>query len=187
VNETELLRGQLAIERAHASAVANASASALHAADGGALGAGGPLAEFRDACVSYLVCVLAWFEERDQRLSDLVRLRLEAGGPVRRALEEALARPGRSREVLERLEAAVNRSPSGWAEFAQYFNGVWSARRDTIDTLFAFNAHIGDWRAVAGIDADSILEEKQRYASVAERLPDGASLAAAPAQSGSDR
>jgi len=126
---------------------------------------------------------LAWFEERDERLGDLPGARFAPEDAARRALEEALARPGRSRETLERLAAAVASPatagaspPSGWSEFAQYFNGVWSARRDAVEALLAPNPRVGDWRAVAGIDADSILEERQLYARVGERLPPGVSL-----------
>jgi hypothetical protein len=54
---------------------------------------------------------------------------------------------------------------------------VWSARRDAIDALLAASPRTTDWRLIAGIDADSILEERQRYARVSAALPGGASLA----------
>src|SRR2546422_364025 len=98
MNEIQMIRAQLTAERQHASTVANACATALGRRNAVALSSGPALEEFRQACVDYLVCVLAWFEERDQRLS-------------------------------------------------------------------------------AGIDADSILEERQRYARVSAALPGGASLA----------
>jgi len=191
MNEIQLLRTQLATERQHASAVANACVSAL--ADGASPVAGdSPLGQFLRASVDYLVCVLAWFEERDQRLTELVRAWPEV--PARRALEEALARPGRSREVLERLEAACARTAAGappagvagdgargrWQEFAQYFNSVWSARRDAVDAVLAASPRPADWRTVSGIDADSILEERRRYAQVSLRLPPGTTLSALP-------
>ena len=181
MNEIELIRGQLATEHQHADAVASACATALQRPESPSPG----LAEFRQACVDYLVCVLAWFEERDQRLGDLARTRLAAADPARRALEDALARPGRSRETLERLAAAVagtlaggSSSQASWSEFARYFNGAWSARRDAVDALLAPNPRVGDWRAVAAIDAESILEERQLYARVSERLPPGVKLSA---------
>ena len=182
MNEIDLIRGQLVTQRQHAGAVANACAMALERAESSTPA----LAEFRQSCVDYLVCVLAWFEERDQRLSDLGRARFAPEDAARRALEDALARPGRSRETLERLAAAVastptagNSSQSSWSQFARYFNGGWSARRDTVDALLAPNPRVGDWRAVAGIDADSILEERQLYARVSERLPPGVVLGSA--------
>jgi hypothetical protein len=195
MNEIELLRTQLATERAHLSAVANACAGALGGASG-PLAGGSPLAQFLQASADYLVCVLAWFEERDQRLTDLARALPEA--PERRALAEALALPGRSREALGKLEAACARSVATlaapenagdaarrhWQEFAQYFNGMWSVRRDALGGLLAANPRPGDWRAVCGIDADSILAERRRYAQVCARLPPGATLAPAPAPGG---
>jgi len=177
MNEVQLIRNQLAVEREHAGAVADACAQARTD--------GTPLADFRQACVDYLVCVLAWFEERDQRLGDFARARLAPGDAVRHALEEALARPGRSRETLERLSAAVagtaadcggRAAQESWQEFAQYFNRRWCARRDAIDVLLASHMRTADWRTVAGIDADSILEERQRYARVGARLPPGLTL-----------
>jgi hypothetical protein len=183
MNEIHLLRAQLATERAHASAVANACASVFGRSPGPPPG-DAPLAHFLRASVDYLVCVLAWFEERDQRLSDLARASAEA--PVRRALDEALARPGRSREALGKLEEACTASASGdaaerrWQEFAQHFNGAWTARRNALDALLAANSRPSDWRAVSAVDADSILEERRRYALVCSRLPPGATLAAPP-------
>jgi len=192
MDEIQLIRNQLAVQRQHASAVANACARALEPAGTHEL-AGGPLGEFRQACVDYLVCVLAWFEERDQRLSDLARARVASADAARRTFEEALGRPGRSREALEKLEkavagardsgdtAAAHGMQKSWQEFAQYFNGVWSARRDAIDALLAAAFRASDWRAVAGIDADSILEERQRYARVRAALAPDASLVGLPA------
>ena len=189
MNEIQLIRSQLALERAHASAVANACATALQA-DGGAGSGGDSLAPFRRACVDYLACVLAWFEERDQRLADLLQARSGADA-ARRPLEEVLARAGRSREALARLEAACAAQPASssrdrqqrWREFAEYFNGVWSTRRDALDALLSANPRPTDWRTLGGIDADSILEERRRYALVAAQLPPGVTLAAAPDRS----
>src|SRR6266513_2412389 len=104
---------------------------------------------------------------------------------VANACATALARPGRSREALEKLAAALacaaaspdSRAQESWREFAQFFNSVWSARRDAIDAWLAASPRTTDWRLIAGIDADSILEERNRYARVRAALPGGASLA----------
>ena len=185
MNEVQLIRNQLALERAHANAVANACATALQA-DGGSTSGSDSWAPFRRACVDYLACVVAWFEERDQRLTDLLQARAGATHPAQRALEEVLARAGRSREALAKLEAAcgdVGASSfrdrqKAWREFAEYFNGVWSTRRDALDTLLAANSRPADWRTLGGIDADSILEERRRYALVAAQAPPGVTLGA---------
>jgi hypothetical protein len=193
VNERQLLRQQLQTERAHASAVANACAAALTGAAGA--GAGNALEPFLRACVDYLVSVLAWFEERDQRLAELAAA-VPVSATTRNTLQATLAGPGSSRESLARLEAACERSRAlaeaatpaaagtareAWRQFAQYFNGPWSARRDALTALVEGLPGVSAWRAVAGIDADTILEERHRYAQVCERLPPGITLAPAPA------
>jgi hypothetical protein len=190
MNEIQLIRNQLTAERQHLGSVTNACVSALQRAEGDAAPGSPVPGDFRQACVEYLVCVLAWFEERDQRLADLAHARLTAADPARRALEEVLASPGHSREALERLEAACAAgSASGrsstlrerWLDFARYFGSVWGKRRDGLDALLASSTRVSDWRTVGGIDADSILEERQRYARVCALLPPGVSLTAAPA------
>jgi hypothetical protein len=183
MNEVQLIRNQLALERAHAGAVANACATVLQG-DAGSGATSDALGQFRRACVDYLACVLAWFEERDQRLTDLMEARGSAEDPARRALEEVLGRRGRSRDALERLEAACTAAATpgdpgrqhSWREFAEYFNGVWSTRRDALDALLAANTRASDWRRLGGIDADSILEERRRYALVSAQAPPGVTL-----------
>jgi hypothetical protein len=186
MNEIQLIRQQLAAEREHASAVANACATALGRPNVVALSSDWALQEFRQACVDYLVRVLTWFEERDQRLTELSHARFAPGDVARRALDDALVGRGRSREALEKLEAAVAcaaaQLPGGaaqesWLEFAQFYNSAWNGRRDALDAWLAANSRIIDWRLIAGIDADSILEERKRYSRVAATLPSGASLA----------
>ena len=183
MNEVQLIRQQLALERQHVGAVAKACA-ALGAADAAGSPAGEALGQFRRACVDYLACVLAWFEERDQRLAELLQARSPVADPARHALEEALARRGRSRETLAKLEAAcaASTAPTGsarqqaWREFGDYFDTAWSARRAAIDALLASHSRVSDWRTLGGIDADSILEERRRYARVHAQAPPGAAL-----------
>lgn len=186
MNEVDLIRNQLALERAHVGAVANACANAMQGA-AGAAASGDSLGQFRRACVEYLACVLAGFEERDQRLRNLLQARCVATDPARRTLEEMLARRGRSREALAKLEAACDGTTAsgsagqqGWREFAEYFNGVWSTRRDALDALLSTNSRATDWRTFGGIDADSILEERRRYAQVCAWVPPGVALGAKP-------
>ena len=172
MNEIQIIRRQLAAERTHAGAVASACA-ALETADG-------PGGEFQRACVDYLVGVLAWFEERDQRASDLAQERRSDLPAMQRSLAAALSQPGRSREALEKLERAVAAGSDAatrpeaaglWLDFTRYFAGVWSARRENIDSRLGESLQVAEWRAVAGIDADSILEERRRYARVRAALP----------------
>jgi hypothetical protein len=185
MNEIQLIRQQLDTEREHAGTVARACAAVLGGAGAVPPASGSPLEAFRQACVDYLVCVLAWFEERDRRLGALIG-HYGPEHPTRDALDEALARRGRSRDALEKLEAAFAQGPEGgaaknlWAEFAQFLEGPWSSRRDALDTLLASHPRPAEWRQVSGIDADGILEERARYARIQKSLPAGVSLAPPP-------
>jgi len=185
VNEIQLIRAQLDAEREHAGMVARACAAVLSRSGGAAPASGSPLEAFRQACVDYLVCVLAWFEERDRRLGALVN-GYGPEHPTRDALDEALARRGRSRDALEKLEAAFALAPDPgapknlWAEFAHFLDGPWTSRRDALDALLASNPRPAEWRQVSGIDADAILEERARYARIEKSLPPGVALAPPP-------
>lgn len=159
MNEIQLLRAQLATERTHAGAVAAACA------------AGSEPPELRTAGTDYLLCVLGWFDERDRRLGELVRTRPDLPGQVRRGIEEALAQPGGSAAALEKLKAAQGGPSVSWQALAQFVGTVWERRRDAIDALLASNTRPADWRAVAGIDADSILEERRRFERVNAASP----------------
>jgi hypothetical protein len=162
VNELQLIRNQLTAERNRAAELA-AAITAPSAGTGSA---------FRQACVDYLVFVLTRFEERDQMLADLLRARFAESDATRKALQDALARPGASRQALTKLEAALGGTspapPSGAqaSEFAAYFDGPWRMRRDAIDSLQQAHLRVTDWRAVSFVDADSIVEERTRYSRV---------------------
>ena len=182
MNEIQLIRRQLQTEREHLGAVARACASAL--GKGSAPGAGSALEAFRQASVDYLVCVLAWFEERDRRLAALVG-QYGPEHPTRDALDAALGERGRSRDALEKLEAAfaLGDQPGPrnlWQEFAQFFDGPWSRRRDALEQLWSHNTRPAEWRQVSGVDADGVLEERMRFERVVQALPAGVSLAAPP-------
>lgn len=170
MNELELIRNQLRAERTHVIEVARACA------------APGTTEAFRQACVEYLVFVLTRFEERDQMLAEQYRARpAPTDNPRRHELDEILSRPGTSREALTKLEAALHgegtSAGSGlWSEFGRFFEGPWRARRDAVDALRERNARVADWRAISFVDADSIVEERTRYARIQPSLagvPDG--------------
>ncbi|HVW67573.1 MAG TPA: hypothetical protein VHB68_01305, partial [Steroidobacteraceae bacterium] len=168
---------QLDLEKQHAASVSRACASALAAAStqGGSPAPG--LADFRQACVDYLVWILTRFEEREQVFHDLLRARLPSDDPQRRAAEGALATAGSSREALAKLETALGSDGTArWNDFLQFFTQAWSQRRDELDRLFAQHAKTTDWRTVSAIDADSIFDERHRYARVQAALPVGVEL-----------
>jgi len=180
MNEVELIRAQLALERQHAFDVARALsvAGSRNGLDG--------WQSFRQGSVDYLVWILSRFEEREQTFHDLLRTRAQADDSERRAVESALDLPGTSREALTKLEAALGSGSrteveriGRWTDFEQFLAGVWSTRRDALDKLFAQQARVTDWRAVSGIDADSIFDERSRYTKVRAALPAGIELPAA--------
>ena len=181
MNEVELIRAQLSLERQHAFDVARALAAA------GSRSGASPDSwrSFREAGVDYLVWILSRFEEREQTFRDLLRGRAGDDDSERRAVERALEFPGTGREALAKLEAALA-SGSGtevervrrWKDFDQFLAGAWRTRRDELDRLFAQQARVTDWRAVSGIDADSIFDERSRYAKARAALPAGIELPA---------
>jgi hypothetical protein len=180
MNEVELIRSQLAVERQHAADVARACASALATGDSQAGGRPTSAEPFRQAAVEFLVWILTRFEEREQVFHDLLRNRFAADHPQRRSVEAALTLTGTSREALAKLETALgsssiqeSESTAQWAHFLRFFSGAWSARRDELDRFFEQQAKVADWRAVSGIDADSIFDERSRYARVRATLPEG--------------
>jgi hypothetical protein len=166
MNEIELIKGQLRVERQHAEAVARACASGL-ASD----------LAFRAAGIEYLAWILTRFEEREQVFHDLVRRRLATNDPHRLGVEVTLASPGSNREALAKLETAlgtgtdVHTSALRWGEFLSFFCGPWVMRRDEIERLFQIQAKVTDWRTLSAIDADSIVAERTRWARVKATMP----------------
>jgi len=183
MNELEIIRSQLALEQSHAAEVANACAAAFGSTSTPA--SEDAIALFREACVSYLVWVLARFEERDQTLSELLLSRQsQANGPAAagaRQLGNLISQSGTSREALARLESALAAGSSeaaraSWQEFARFFNSSWASRRVALESALAQHWSVADWRTVCAIDADSILDERRRFARVVAQLPAGIEL-----------
>lgn len=188
MNELEIIRRQLALEQSHAAEVANASA-AVFGSPGAAAAPPEATAPFREACVSYLVWVLSRFEECDQALSELLGSRQShTHGAVEtgeRQLAAIVSQAGTSRQALSRLEAALAAAESdgaraAWQEFARTFNSLWTPRRAALERAIAEHLSVADWRAISAIDADSILDERTRYARFLAQRPAGKELRPAP-------
>ena len=175
MNEFQLIRRQLALEREHLAAVAQACAQALQAA-ARPPAPGLPLAQFQQACAEYLACILGWYAARDQRLAALAS-GLGSEDPRCVTVHEILARSGDSAGA-QALLAAAGGSAAGWPPLLKFLSGPWSARRDALENLLANDARVSDWRLIGGIDADGMLEERTRFARVAALLPASVSLAA---------
>jgi hypothetical protein len=187
MNEIALLREQLEMERARAVAVGNACARALVRADAAAPAGSEAHAALQRSCADYLAAVLGEFAERDRRTGE-VCARLPADDPGRRMLEPLLAQPAGSREALATLATVCDSRPAAahgrersWPDLAQYLGTVWSARRAAIEALLAAHRQVSDWRLICGIDADSILAARKRYARLRAALPVQLGLPAQPA------
>lgn len=169
MNETQLIRAQLGTEREHVIEAATACANGPRGRAGGAPASDPGL--LRVACREYLGCVLGWYELRDQRLSRLA-VTLGEADPRSRTVAELLALPGDAREALDRLATAASHGTSqGWDELARFIRGPWNARRDALER--SLDPRASDWRLISGIDADSILEERARFARLATLAPTG--------------
>lgn len=180
MNEVQLIRAQLSLERQHAAEVVRACAEALAGTSARGTERQAAVEAFRQASVEYLAWILSRFEERDQVFHDLLRKRFAAEDPDRRAAEGILGLPGSSREALARLETALGgASDSDWKEFLRFFSDAWSTRRDEVARLLERQAKVTDWRTVSGIDADSIVDERGRYARVKATLPAGVEISSA--------
>jgi hypothetical protein len=188
MNEIDIIRSQLALEQSHAAEVANACAAAF-GSSAAPFASSEAMARFRDACVSYLVWVLARFEERDQTLCELLAARPPPAASAGASHPgHPIGQSGTSREALSRLESALAAGDSeaarrGWEEFARFFNSAWAPRRAALERALAEQASVAEWRAVCAIDADSMLDERSRYARVGAQLPPGIELRSAPASS----
>jgi hypothetical protein len=180
VNETQLICAQFALERQHALEVARSCAELCERGTRGGTPADAALDTYRQACVDYLVFVLTGFEERDQRLADLLRAR-DREAPTSRALAEALAGAGRSREALEKLAGACAGAVS-WGEFAEYVSSSWGSRRDALDGWLTRYARLSEWRAVSNLDADAILRERALLGRLTSAHPRGAKPARRPTE-----
>ena len=58
-----------------------------------------------------------------------------------------------------------------WREFLHLFNERCASHFATVDELLRRNLQVTEWRARSGIDADSIMAERSRYARVKGTVP----------------
>jgi hypothetical protein len=71
-------------------------------------------------------------------------------------------------EVLAQLETLRGTAPAEaqWREFLQLFQRHWQTRVAAVNDLLERNPPVTEWRAVGRVDADSVLEERERYGRV---------------------
>lgn len=182
MNELEFLRQQIATERGHMAAVRSACATALEQSDAP------PDLEFLGHCADYLVFIVARFNAQDRAHAEQIRPRLGAGDDAgRQAIDDLLGALEQSRAAIARLGTVVGDWRGGRAadaalvaalrEYLAFYASVLATRRHSLQPWFDAHYGIAEWRRAAGVDADSILEERERYGRVADSLPEGLSLA----------
>jgi hypothetical protein len=67
--------------------------------------------------------------------------------------------------------AALKDRASRAHEFLQLFNTEWQRHLQEIDAAGSRNLRVAQWRAIAQVDADSILEERKLYEKVKDPQP----------------
>ena len=154
MDELAILRDQVATERRHL--------AALHKACRTALQAGGHAAGLVDTCrvaAAYLVYSARRLHAQDQAHCLLLRPRVSPVDATSLALLDDLE------DTLQRSRAAL-----AWLDF---IDNVLGKRRHSLEHLFREHYTIDDWRASSCVDADSILEERERFAAVCAAFPSG--------------
>lgn len=131
MNEIQIIRQQLAIERAHFAEVAAACSDAI---ESGRFAAEGALAS---ACADYLRFAAG---------------RLPSG-------------------LLPQTPPETSSPSHQWLEFLQAFERSAASHFDTIDRLDTRNPSVLEWRTIARIDADAIVNERNGYLRVRAALP----------------
>jgi hypothetical protein len=187
MNEQEFLDQQLALERRHLSEVKNALEAAIaahfdeHTLD-----------RFCQTCGGYLVFVLERFNAQEQKHVDLLRPRVTVDeGTFDQLLADYSLALEASREAVGRLRSALEARIGGKVpaaeliaqskQYIDFYNETLRKRAPLTAALFARHYKLADWRASSFITADSILEERTRYAAVHAGLPSGIELKASGA------
>ncbi len=168
MDELAILRDQVATERRHL--------AALHKACRTALQAGGHAAGLVDTCrvaAAYLVYSARRLHAQDQAHCLLLRPRVSRGDATSLALLDDLEDTlQRSRAALRDLESALD-PVTGTRAWLDFIDNVLGKRRHSLEHLFREHYTIDDWRASSCVDADSILEERERFAAVCAAFPSG--------------
>jgi hypothetical protein len=154
MNETQILKAQLATERLHFAEVANACATAL------GNGSFATDCDFATACADYFAFAVTRFDAQPARD---VAAKLEA-----------------ARDGVPRATGAVGvgTADSLWREFLLVFAQESHKHFHALEGLRARNPLVTEWRAVSRIDADSIFAERARYGRVKATVPAGVALVA---------
>ena len=177
MNELEFIREQVRLERQHMAEVRQALESAL-ATDA-------TLTEFCQSAARYLVFVVQRFNAQDQIHCDQLGPRLDPNDAANsESLRSLAATLARSRAAIAELESAlgadaVTTLPRECRRYLQFYRTELSTRKNVLYPLLVLHYDIGDWRRASLVTADSILTERELYAAVQARLPQGVELKSA--------
>lgn len=182
MNEIQFLRDQVSLERRHMTAVKDALGAALEARFDEAL-----LRPFCLAAVRYLLFAMQRFHRQDAKHAELLLARLpaEAVADRTRVAEVAAALEGAHAGLGPLAEAAAAAADpdapaapliAACRDYVRWFETRLRDRRHSFHDLFDACYGIEEWRAASFVDADSILEERERFADVRQVLPPGITL-----------
>lgn len=175
MDELTLLREQVATERRHLAAAKAACREAL------ASGAAGPSQAFLRAAGEYLAFAVRRLIAQDQAHSLLLRPRIareDAGSHAQ--LDSLDAALKSARAALAAFDAAADPAAAARGLIAT-LEAELAPRRHALTALMTAHYSIDDWRVASCVDADSILEERERYAALGAALPAGLTLVEAQA------
>jgi hypothetical protein len=166
MDELAILRDQVANERRHLSALKKACRAVLQA--------GSDAAAQTAACRAasdYLAYNARRLHAQDEMHCRLLRPRVSPDDTASHALLDDLEDTLRqSRAALQALEAASD-PVSGTRAYLDFVDDVLGKRRHSLEYLFRTYYGIEEWRAASFVDADSILEERERFAAARAAFP----------------
>lgn len=170
MDELAILRHQVSTERRHMAEVKNACRAALGVEHGAGCGT------FFGAAAAYLGFIMRRFHAQDQVHVELLRARLPRTDASSHALLNDLnAMLVTSREALGTLEQSAD-PERGIREYVEFFDRALAKHRHALNPLLEKYYRIEDWRKASFVDADSILEEQDRFRAVQAVLPSGVRL-----------
>lgn len=185
MNEVEFLRNQLALEERHLEEVRGACEAAIAAAIQQTR-----LDELCRAGARFLCVVGERSTLRDGAHCELLRARLAPEDEANRGIVAELeATVGSRRAAFVALGAALEQRRADALPAAEFvaacreqlaaLDAPRAKRPHMIAHLLDRHYGVADWRRASFVDADSILDERERYERVRSKLPRGIELGAA--------
>lgn len=182
MNELAFIRAQVATERRHMAAIRSALTAALAPIPDTT--AASVRDSFFQVCADYLVYSVGRLNAQDQAHCDQLRPRVpRSDASAHGALEALQARLEQSRAAIGELSQALNARRSGSLDaaglaaaaerYVAFYQAVLAPQRHRLSHLLDAHYRIEDWRSASWVDADSVLEERSRYAACIAQRPPG--------------